>query len=154
MNLSEKEKMDWIELCNYIKYELLGYSTEMKLPKYLILRLRGFSEGNFIANKKISSNAHYTYEEILTTCKLCRLKIRKYFNDNSAKISDEKHKINLIFTFIENDINDVVLRLRQNQNVEKNVKKLSLEHNMVQAEYKNEYKAEDYRIEDKFNKLW
>ena len=37
--MSEEEKRDWNELCEYFKKEILGYGDDMKFPKFLALRL-------------------------------------------------------------------------------------------------------------------
>ncbi len=149
--MSENEKRDWRDLCDYIKYDLLNYSKEMKIPKYLVLRLKGLAEGNFISNKRMKPNAHYTYEEILITSKLCNSKIKKYFSCNSAKINGEKHKINLILMFIENEINDVVIRLQNKKSTEQEIEKFTFEsYTSNQAEYK----TETLNTKDKFQKLW
>lgn len=149
--MSEKEKKDWIALCDYIKLDLLGYSRDMKTPKYLVLRLKGLAEGNFITNKKISPTAHYTYEEILIASKLCSSKIKNYFIDNSAKINDEKHKINLILMFIESEINDVVIRLKNKKTTEQEIEKFTLDSF---AANQAEYKTETINSKDRFDELW
>ena len=64
IKMTEKEKHDWYDLCDYIKYEILEYSPEMKIPQTLALRLKGLAQGNFMANKYIKPNASYTYEQI------------------------------------------------------------------------------------------
>lgn len=151
--MSKDNNQDWLELCDYIKYNILEYTTEMKFPKFLALRLKGLSEGNFIANKKQKPNAKYTYKEILLTCKICKVKIKTYFTNNSAKITDEKHKINLIMMFIEQEINDVVQRLNDKEKSEKKITELDLSNmNNDKAEYKPV--NEKSKISDKLEKLW
>lgn len=110
--VSDKQK-DWVDLCEYIKLQILSYPDEMKFPTDLALRIKGLSEGKHIANKYIPANAHYDFKTILYTCKICRPKILKYLNDNQTKIKDEHHKINIVMMFIEKEINDVYLRLQQ-----------------------------------------
>ena len=123
----------------------------MKTPKYLVLRLKGLAEGNFITNKKIAPNACYTYEEILIASKLSSSKIKSYFTNNSAKINDEKHKINLILMFIESEINDVIIRLKNKKATEQEIEKFTLDsYTANQAEYK----AETIDTKDKFDELW
>ena len=89
-NIKKKDNKQWIELCEYVKKEILEYDDNMKFPQY-----------------------DYT---ILCTFKLCKRKIVTYLHENEKKIKDEKHKINLIMKMIEPEINDVYLRL---QNVKK-----------------------------------
>lgn len=150
MNKRTKEQnQDWIILCNYIKDNILEYSPEMKFPKYLALRLKGLSEGNFIANNNIKSNAKYSFKTILLTCKLVKPKILNYFLNNAIKIKDEKHKINLIMFFIEQEINDVVLRIQQKQKNDKFIESIDM------PDYKETtYKTTLHKKNDNLNDLW
>lgn len=111
--MTEKEQFD--VLCKYVKENILKYDDTMKLPKYLILRLRGLRQGKFIANKKQESEASYGYDIILKTFKYISYDIRNYLTKNGDRIKDEQHLINLIMTFVEKDINNVVEKLRQKQ---------------------------------------
>lgn len=152
---TEKQNQDWIKLCDYIKKSILGYTSEMKFPKYLALRLKGLSEGNFIANKHCEPQASYSFEQILITSKLVKPKVQNYFNHNSAKIKDERHKINLIMLFIEQEINDVVLRLQNKKDNEKKFETMDFDNvfcnntNYV-ARNEDKTKKENNRLE----KLW
>lgn len=149
--MTEKEKQDWYALCDYIKYDILEYLPEMKLSQTLILRLKGLAQGNFMANKNIKPNASYTYEQILITAKICKPKIIDYFSKNSAKINGESHKINLVMMFIEKEINDVVLRLKQKEKNDNEISRMSFENH---TEEKADYKTETINTKDKFDSLW
>ena len=151
IKMTEKEKHDWYTLCDYIKYEILEYSPEMKFPQSLALRLKGLAQGNFMANKNIKPNASYTYEQILITAKICKPKIIDYFSKNSAKINGESHKINLVMMFIEKEINDVVLRLKQKEKNDNEISRMSFENH---TEEKADYKTETINTKDKFDSLW
>lgn len=151
IKMTEKEKHDWYDLCDYIKYEILEYSPEMKIPQTLALRLKGLAQGNFMANKYIKPNASYTYEQILITCKVCKSKIKDYFSKNSAKINGETHKINLIMKFLEQEINDVVLKIQQKEQIDTEISRLSFENH---TEDKADYKTETTSVKDKFDELW
>lgn len=149
--MTEQENKDWCALYDYVKYEILGYLPEMKLPQTLVLRLKGLAEGKFMANKNIKPNANYTYEQILITCKICKPKITDYFEKNSAKINGESHKTNLIMMFLEQEINDVVLKLQQKEKVDKEISKMSFENH---TDSKAEYKTETTNVKDRFDELW
>ena len=96
----------WTELCTYIKKEILQYDDTMKFPKYLALRLKGLSEGKFIANKNTKSQGEYSFRTILYTCQIVRPKILNYFSQNSARIKDEQHKIKTSYPMgLEIDMN-------------------------------------------------
>ena len=49
---TKRDDADWVELCEYIKLEILQYPDEMKYPRRLAVRIRGLLSGNFISNKK------------------------------------------------------------------------------------------------------
>jgi hypothetical protein len=151
IKMTEKEKHDWYDLCDYIKYEILEYSPEMKIPQTLALRLKGLAQGNFMVNKYIKPNASYTYEQILIACKVCKLKIKDYFSKNSAKINGETHKINLIMKFLEQEINDVVLKIQQKEQIDTEILRMSFENH---TEDKADYKTETTNVKDKFDELW
>ena len=147
IKMTEKEKHDWYDLCDYIKYEILEYSPEMKIPQTLALRLKGLAQGNFMANKYIKPNASYTYEQILITCKVCKPKIKDYFSKNSAKINGETHKMK----FLEHEINDVVLKIQQKEQIDTEILRMSFENH---TEDKADYKTETTNVKDKFDELW
>lgn len=115
-NVKKKDNEQWIELCEYVKKEILEYDDNMKFPQYLALKLQGIKRGEHIANNNHEAKANYDDYTILCTFKLCKRKIVTYLHENEKKIKDEKHKINLIMKMIEPEINDVYLRL---QNVKK-----------------------------------
>jgi len=149
--MTEQENKDWLELCEYFKLQILGYTKEMKFPKELALRLRGLHYGNYIASKYIQKEAHYDFKVILTTCKICRPKIVKYFSDNQTKIQDEKHRINLAMMLIEKEINDVYIRVQQAKKSEEKI----IEKNMPNqindgANYQSKKKQADEKLKD----LW
>lgn len=142
---------EWIELCEYVKKEILEYPDDMKFPKYLALRLRGLTSGQFIANKKQTPQASYDYKTILITFKICKSKILQYFIGNQTKFKDERHKINTIMLFIENEINDVTIRLKNVKHSEDKIVNLELENQFnVGSEYKNKNK----KVNEKLNDLW
>lgn len=109
-NKTRKDK-DWMELCDYVKKEILLYDDNMKFPSYLALKLQGLKKGKHIANNKIKDAASYDDYTLLCTFKLCKGKILDYISKNESRIVDEKHRINLIIKMVEPEINDVYSRL-------------------------------------------
>lgn len=114
MEIKNIEQKEWDELYFYVKKEILNYSDNMNLSSYLVLRLKGFKIGNYIAqkNSKISLNENgYPYKIILLTFKIKKLDITKALK--TIDFSSENHKINYIMTIISNSINDVYLRVKE-----------------------------------------
>lgn len=148
-NNKKEEHKNFLELCEYVKNEILELPEECKFPKFLALRLRGIHEGKFLANKRIKSMANYSYEIILLTFKikkydmLIKLRQKKLFKD-------EKHRINYMMAILESSINDIVM-------MKKNCKKAN-EHTL-KVELNNEnsanYKKKTKQIKNnKLKNLW
>lgn len=113
--LSSRKNEDWLKLCHYVKLEILGYDDNMKFPKFLALRLQGLSKGQFIANKKQSTNANYSFEIIPKTFKKLKIKILTLISNKTFR--NEFSKINYIMAIVENEINDIVLATKKEDKV-------------------------------------
>lgn len=145
------EHEQWLELCDYVHKEILGYDENMKFPKYLALKLQGIKRGEHIANNYIDPQAHYDDYTILCTFKLCKQKIVNYLHQNEGKIKDEQHKINLILKMIEPEINDVYLRLQKVKQVEKRVESKDFDNQLSDGA---EYVKKSKDVSDKMKKLF
>lgn len=148
--VKERKDIDWVDLYEYVKKEIMGYTDE-KLPKYIVLRLRGLSKGQFLANTKNQPMANYDYKTILYTFKICKQNILIGFRTNNTKFTDEKHKFNYAMVIIENNINDVVIRLKNANLAKEKAEKIELENIYHEgAEYTAKTKVENKTLED----LW
>lgn len=116
--MTDKERQDFETLYQYVK-KILGYGEDMALSKFMVLRLKGLSEGKFHANKKIKSTASYDYNTIYLTFVYCKADIQKALQTKTFQ--SEQNKFNYIMAIVENNINDVVIRLK---NAKKNEQKL------------------------------
>jgi len=149
----EKELIhkDWLELCDYVHTEILQYDSNLKFPRYLALRLRGLHNGEFLANKKLQPLANYDYKVILYTFKVCRPKILQYFMANKTKFNDERHKINFIMLIIEQNINDMVIKLKNAETAKLKAENVDFENIYHEgAEYQSKTKKPNNALED----LW
>lgn len=108
---SKNNVKDFDKLYQYVKKEIMGYNSDMALPKFMVMRLKGLSEGKFYANNKIKSKAHYDYQTIYLTFMFCKDKIYKALQ--TKKFTSEQNKFNYIMAIIENNINDVVIRIQK-----------------------------------------
>lgn len=147
-----KEYEDWCEVYEYMKKDILGYDETMKLPKYVVLRLIGLSEGKFMANKKQESFGEYPFSTILITMKMSKASINSYIHNNKSKFKNEQHKVNGVMKIIESKINDVVLRLRGVEKSEEKIEQSDLSHyEHKSATYKSKSKDKN---NDKLEDLW
>ena len=117
--------VEWNELYEYVFKEILGYEKGMKLPKYMILRLRGLRDGQFLSNKKTSQNADYSFKIILYTFKAKKLDIIAICG--KIEFKDEIHKFNTIMKVIENSINDIVLRINKVKDSNNNLDRVKID---------------------------
>lgn len=149
----EQEKKEFDKLYEYIKKEILQYPNEIALPKYLIMRLKGLREGKFIVNKKTKVKADYPYSTILLTFKFCKNNILKAIETKSFK--NEQNKINYIMVIIENNINDVVLRLKSKEKAEKEAEKADMVDYSMKAKKQNKTdNTENENFNSLTNNLW
>lgn len=107
--MKDDEKNQWNLLYQYIKKEIMLYDDKQSLPKDIILRIKGLSQGKFIANNKQEDKAQYSYEIILYTFKINKPIIMNAIYGKTFK--SEMSKFIYISTIVENNINDVYLRI-------------------------------------------
>jgi hypothetical protein len=146
-----KPDVDWNNLYEYVKKEIMEYPDDYKLPKYIVLRLRGLAKGQFLANNKQTPMANYEYKTILYTFKICKSSILVGFKSNNTKFKDEQHRFNYAMVIIENNINDMVIRLKNAKVAKEKTESLildNIEHDG--AEYIPKTKKENDNLKD----LW
>lgn len=145
--MSEKEKIDWENLYNYVK-KIMGYDKDQALSKNMVLRLKGLTTNKFMENKKIEDTANYSYEVILNTFKYCSPDIQRVFN--SITFVDEMHKFNVVLKIVERNINTVYMKMKKVEKAKEEAKSVMVEMPVhTGAEYKPKEKKKD-----KFSDLW
>jgi hypothetical protein len=150
--MTQEEIESFDELYQYIKKDIFEY-TNQALPKYMILRLKGLSEGKFMANNYVKPMAKYDYKHILYAIKINKVKIKEIVN--SSRFKNEQHKFNTIMLIIEKDINDVVNRLKQKVKSEEKIEKIDLKNVTNEgAEYKNKSNKNDKKLNNELEELW
>jgi len=146
-----RKDQDWCDLYEYVKKEIMGYSEDLKLPSYMILRLKGLSEGKFLANKKVTPMASYDFTTILYTFKAYRQNIIGGFRANNTKFTGEQHKFNYALVIIESNINDMVIRLKNAKSAKDKAKNIEMDNIFHEgAEYKTKTKETSNALKD----LW
>lgn len=147
--MTKQEKLEWEELYEYVKLEILGYKDKA-LPKNLVLRLKGLSEGKFMANKSTKAKAKYSFNSILMTFKINKYYISNILKDE-RKFQNEGHKINYIMIIIENKINDVVDKINHAEKSKLKGESVEVTVNNDKAEYTKKTKETNSDI---LNDLW
>lgn len=113
--LKEKEFQD--KFCEKFKTDILEYDLNQKISSTQFLRLKGLLTGKFIDNNNIESTCNYTWEVLYYTLLACSMDI-KNAKDNT-KFKDEKHKFNYFVKIVENNINDIYMKLKRNKQNQK-----------------------------------
>lgn len=116
------EKEQWDKLYQYVKKEILLYDDSQSIPSSFILRLKGLTKGKYIENKKIEDKANYSYEIILYTFQICKPSIMNTLSNKTFE--NESYKFNYICKIVENNINDVYLRVKKAKKTEENIQNM------------------------------
>lgn len=147
--MTEEEKRSWENLYYYVK-DLLGYDENQALSSTMVLRLKGLSTNKFMENNNIESTANYSYEVILNTFKFCSPTINKALRTNSW--ANESHKFNYILKVVENNINNVYMRMKNVERAKEEAKNTTINTaNHTGAEYQRKTKEVN---NDLLNDLW
>lgn len=135
--MSEEEKKDWTELYSYVK-ELMGYDDKTSLSRTEVLKLKGLTRGQFIANNSQQELAEYSFYEILVTFKVCKFDIIRGFRSNSFKTNG--HKFNYMIKIVESNLSTVRERLKSRQKQEERIASIEINTGEEIAEYKKKSK--------------
>ena len=144
------EKKQWDELYHYVKKEILLYDDAQSIPSSFVLRLKGLTKGKYLENKKTEDKANYSYQIILYTFQICKPSIMKALNYKTFE--NEQNKFNYICKIVENNVNDVYIRVKNSKKVEDNIN--NLDTNILSHE-KGKYKKKTEEIKNqRLNELW
>lgn len=145
--MSKEELQDWEELYLYVK-NLMNYDENQALSRDMVLRLKGLLTGKFIENNNIKDNSNYSYKVILTTFKYCSQSIQKAIRTNNFQ--NEQHKFLYITKIVENNINNVYIKMRDAEKAKEEAKNMTVESpTHTGAEFKPRENKKD-----KFTDLW
>lgn len=148
-NDKKVEHKKFLELCEYVKTEILELPDDCKFPKHLALRLKGLRNGKFMANNKVNPMAEYSFEVILLTFKINKYEMLKYLRKKNY-FKDEEHRINYMMSIVEIKINDTFLRVKQ-----KEKDKIKIENKDFYEHDIAEYKPKTKEIKNsRLNDLW
>lgn len=143
-----EDNQDWNELYDYVRSNILGYDKSQSLPPNIISRLLGILHGKYRVSNKTVDNAKYPYKVALNTFKMYSPDIHRVLRTNNFK--DEEHKFNYIAKIIENNINNVYVRMKNIEKAKEDAKNIMIEiPTHVPAEYKPREKKKD-----RFSDLW
>lgn len=109
--MTEQDKLDWDNLYEYVRSNVLGYDSNQSLSTKMTLRLKGLSSNKFVENNNIKDTANYSLKVVLNTFKFCMPVIKKSLHSVSFK--NEEHKFNYILKIVEQNLNTVYMRMKK-----------------------------------------
>ena len=143
--MSEEEKEQWDELYSYVK-GLMGYDDKTSLSRTEVLKLKGLTRGQFIANNNQQELAEYSFYEILVTFKICKFDIIRGFRSNSFKSNG--HKFNYMIKIVEGSLSTVRERLKSRQQAEQKMESIEVtEESAIKYVNKNKKKRKNKLLE-------
>lgn len=149
-HMSKQEKIEWDDLCDYVRYKVMGYDQDVGLSRNMVLRLKGMSTGKFVANNSQKDTAHYSYLVILNTFKYSMPEIQRAIN--RVSFANEGHKFNYIMRIVDGNLNTVYLRMKRAEKAKEEVVK---ETTIVDEHKAVKYKPTKKTVKkDKFADLW
>ncbi len=148
--MTKEEKKQWDELYEYVKREIMGYDENQSLPRDVVLRLKGLTQGKAMGNNNIKNMANYSYDLILLTFKLNKSNIAT--GTYGKSFSDERARFRYISAIIENNINDVYLRIKKAKESTEKTESMNIDNITHEgAEYIN--KTEN-KVTKRMEELW
>lgn len=148
-HMSKEEQKYWDDLYEYVRRNIMGYDENQSLSRTMVLRLKGLSTNQFMANNNINNTANYSFKIILNTFKFCLPNIQKGLRSNSFK--DENHKFNYILKIVESNLNNVYMRMK---NVEKAKEKTETVEMNVVTHSGSDYQIKTKETTGRINNLW
>lgn len=148
--MSEQDKKEWCELCAYVEREILRYDKNQHMQKDAVLRLRGITRGQVVANNKVKNNGNYSYAVVLNTFKYCKNKILRALSNKDFE--SEGAEMAYIAAIIRNNINLIYSRM---QEVDKSKEKIDKVDTNIMTHKRAEYrKRQDRNPNKKFEDMW
>lgn len=140
--MTPRDRKELDKLYQYVKTVVMGYDQNQSLPQIIVLRLKGLLYGMTFLNNDEEDKANYSYDLVLNTFKYCSPEIQRVISTKHFK--NEIAKFNYIAAIVENNLNDVYIRMKnishakkqENYSVEKSMNEEVYVHNFVAPERK------------------
>ena len=148
--MASADYQEWLELVSWVGTEIFGYDGNQKLQKGALLRLKGLSTGQVVANNKCEKHGNYSCDVILTAFKINKDKILQSIA--TKDFASEANKMAYVCAIVRNNLNDVYTRMnnaKKSSDKTESVNTDALTHTAAQYTPQKEEK-----INKKFEDLW
>ena len=148
--MANADNQAWKELLSWVETEIFGYDGNQKLQKNAILRLKGLSTGQVVANNKCEKHGNYPYDVIMATFKINKEKILQSIAIKN--FTSEENKMAYVCAIVRNNLNDVYTRMN---NAKKSSDKIESANTDTLTHTSAEYTPQrEEKINKKFEELW
>lgn len=147
--MTQQDNLDWEELFEYVRQDIMGHMPWEPLPRNAPIRLRGLAYNKAYDTREYEDEANYPWSLILIVFKYCKPKIMRGFQNNTFE--NEMKKLSYACAIVENNISSVNMKLKQ---AEKNKEKIN---NMDMSSVEHDgasYQKKTGKSSKKFDDLW
>ena len=145
-----RKDQEWLDLCEWVEINILGYTDGRKMKTQESLVLRGLTKGQDIANNNREKYGEYSYEIILMTFKIYKNTILNALHGKDFNGS-ARTKMTYICRIVKDRIDDVYTRYLKANETNKKIETID----MKSRTYKGaEYKSEEKKTNKKLEGLW
>ena len=149
-NITGWKNEDFLQMCNWVERELMGYSGTQRLHKNACLRLQGLRKGQSMANNSHEMYGEYPIDVIFNTFKANKFIILKAIKGKTFDSEDQK--IAYICAIVSSRINDMYTRMKNAKKSEEKSEKIDVgAQNSEAAKYQRQ--TEEV-INSTFEEIW
>ncbi len=145
-----RKDQEWLDLCEWVEINILGYTDGRKMKTAESLVLRGLTKGQDFANNNRKKYGLYPYKIILMTFKIYKNTILNAIRDKDFDGS-ARGKMSYICRIVQDKIDDVYTRYLKTQETNKKVDSIDIESRIHKGA---EYKSEEKKINKNLEGLW
>jgi len=150
--MTEEEKIQWRELCEWIEVNIFNYDIKtQRLQKKACLILKGLQTGQNVANNNCEKFGDYPFNVILMTFKANKTKIQNAIRNKNFE--DESNKMSYVCAIVRDKINDMYSRYL---NAQKTQEKVESVDTSIMTHEGAEYKTNntERKINKRLEGLW
>ncbi len=144
------KNQEFYDLCEYVEKEIFGYDENQKLKQPSCLQLRGLINGKESGWYEVNGASNYPIKCVLIAFQINKNKILNSIRGKDFK--SEISKMRYICAIVQNDINDVYMRLKD---IERNKDKIETLDTDILSHNGGEYQKKTEELRNKrLNELW
>lgn len=123
--MTENEKIEWDELYEYVRSEIMNMSSNQSLSRFMVIRLKGLLTGKFAENYNTKNLAKYSLRTVINTFKFCSMDIKRAVSKKS--FNTDEYKFNYIMSIIEKNIRNIDERMKYTERKNEELRLIAME---------------------------